>query len=107
MPAANSRRSQGSYAPKSSASWLRSAWRRASQFLRKSDKITAARAELRGEHADAGAVAQFVNLVEQVDDVEAHGEEFVVRRPLEVVRHARVHHGIGRRVQGIGHDTIG
>src|SRR5580704_1475918 len=38
------------------------------QLLRNAGVIAAARAVLRGEDTDAAAVAQLVNLVEQVDD---------------------------------------
>ena len=96
-------------APRSSASWRRSASLRAgrSQLLRNADIIAAARAVLRREHADAGAVAQLVDLVEQVDDVEAHGQRLVVRRPSEIVRNAGIDHRIGRGVQRIGHEAVG
>ena len=48
--------------------------RRSSDFLRQAYKIAAARAELRSEHADAAAVADLVDLVEEIDDVETHRE---------------------------------
>src|SRR5690242_12833721 len=42
-----------------------------SELLRDADEITAPRPELRREHADAGAIADFIDLVEDVDDIEA------------------------------------
>src|ERR1700730_15419481 len=44
----------------------------ASQLLRNADKEAAARAELRREHADARAIPDLVDLVEQVHDIEPH-----------------------------------
>jgi len=52
---------------------------KASEFLRNADIVAAAWAELRREHADAGTVAQFVDLVEHIDNVEPQGDRLVAR----------------------------
>ena len=43
---------------------------RSPELLRYAHVVSAPRTELRGEHADAGSVADFINRVENVDDVE-------------------------------------
>src|SRR5271169_2693002 len=96
MPAASLRRNPASCGPKLSASWRRSGWPSASLLLRQAHIVTAARAELRREHADAGAVTQLVDLVEQVGDVEPHGGGLIVRRPADIVRDA----GVDRSARG-------
>src|SRR5580692_5288774 len=48
--------------------------RPSSDFLREPDEESAASAELRREHADAAAVADLIDLVEEVDHVEAYRE---------------------------------
>ena len=50
------------------------------EALRQPGEESAARAELRGADADPGAVADLVDLVEQVDDVEAQLEPLVESR---------------------------
>ena len=52
----------------------------ASERLRQPDEEAAPRSELRRADADAGAVADLVFLVEQVDHVEARGERLRVRQ---------------------------
>jgi hypothetical protein len=74
--------------------------------LRNTHEEAAPRAVLRRKDADAGAVAKLINLVEQIDDVEPHGERLGVRRPFEIVCHADIDHGVGRGVQGIRRDAI-
>ena len=44
---------------------------------------------MRRAHADAGAVANFIGLVEKIDHVEAHGD-ICEARDMEVVRDAEV-----------------
>ncbi len=73
-----------------------------SQLLRQPHKEPAPRAELRREHADAGAVADFVDAVEYVHDVEAHGERLGRGRRDEVVRHAHIDLGVERQRAGVG-----
>src|ERR1700722_18744957 len=54
--------------------------RRPSQLLRYAEIKAAARPVLRREHADAAAVTELVDLVEQIDNVEPHGERLGARR---------------------------
>ena len=61
-------------------------WSAASELLRDAGIDAAARAVLRGEDADAGAVADLVDGVEQVDDVEAQRCRLVRSDDVEVVR---------------------
>src|ERR1700684_2583467 len=76
--------------------------RRSSDFLRQAYKITAARAELRSEHTDAAAVADLVDLVEEIDDVEAHGERLGARRGENIVCDPEIDGRIGFIERGVG-----
>src|ERR1700760_2329197 len=69
---------------------------RPSQLLRDAEIEAAARSELRRKHADAGAVADLVDGVEQIDDVESQGGRLGGRYPIEVVRRAEIALGVGR-----------
>src|ERR1700685_56780 len=65
--------------PRSSWQSSGSCWKsRASKLLGDADVVTAARAVLRREHADAGAASDLIDGVEQVHDVEAHRHRFAV-----------------------------
>src|ERR1700682_1463305 len=75
--------------------------RQASKLLRNADEEAAARPELRREHADAGAIPDLVDLVEQVHDVEPHGRRLVRRDDVEIVRQPDIDLGIGRHMIGI------
>src|ERR1700733_7507334 len=76
--------------------------RRSSDFLRQAYKITPARAELRSEHADAAAVADLVNLVEEIDDVEAHRERLGARRSENTVCDPEIDGRTGFIDRGVG-----
>src|SRR5665213_1202996 len=73
-----------------------------SQLLRNAEKESAARSVLRREYADAGAIPDLVDGVEQVDDVEAQRGRFGGRDDIEVVRHAEVNMGVGGHGADIG-----
>src|SRR5579863_8253494 len=75
---------------------------RRSQLLRNAGVEAAARAELRSKNSDTGAVAKLVNLVEQVDDIEAHGHRLGVRRPLEFPRYSGIDDHVRRVVIFVG-----
>src|SRR3984885_5582 len=69
---------------------------RGSQRLRHAEEETTPRAELRRAYAHAGAVADFVDLVEHVDDVEPRRERAGVGQ-VKDVRNACVHLGVVRQ----------
>src|SRR5271156_5965622 len=71
------------------------------EFLADSEKIASARAELRREHADAGAASDLVDCVEQIDDIEANRQRLAVGRG-ECVRDTGIELRIGRQVVDIG-----
>src|SRR6516162_8413409 len=73
-----------------------------SELLRQADKDSTARPELWREHADAAAIAEFVDLIEQVDGVEPDCERLVFRRELEFARNADVHRGVRGHMIDIG-----
>ena len=61
----------------------------------------AALAELRGAHADAGAVAQFVDLVEDVHQIQA-GDELPPAGECKSVLHAEIDRMVLGQVVGVG-----
>ena len=56
-----------------------------SKLLGQADEKAAPGAILRGEDADAGAIAKLIDLIEQVHCVEPHSQRLLVRRQLEFV----------------------
>jgi transposase-like protein len=70
------------------------------ELLRESHVEGAAWSVLRSKHVDAGSVADFVDGVEDVDDVEPNGSRLKVI-PFELVGDAGVDLGIKREVAGI------
>src|SRR5579862_704347 len=87
---------RGARTPKSPAAIsIRASSRKHSDRLGQADEEAAPRTPLRGADADAGAVADFVLLIEQVDDVEPR------REPADIVDRERVAHAeIDLRVAG-------
>ena len=57
---------------------------------------------MRREDADAGAVAQFVDLVADIDDVKARGE-MVAAGPLEALAEADIDGVVGGQRAAVGH----
>src|SRR5262249_18348960 len=70
------------------------------ELLRNADEISAPRAKLRREHADAFAVADFIDFIEDIHDVEADRrgprEEVV-----ELVRDSEIDLRIGRHARAV------
>src|SRR4029077_8831041 len=75
-------------------------WLRA-YFLLYAEKETAARTVLRGEHADATAVSDLIDRIENVHDVEAHGHRLMIRH-IEIARQADIELGVRRQRIDIG-----
>src|SRR6516162_5836139 len=73
-----------------------------SYFLRNTEIEGPAWPELRGEHTDAGAVPDLIDLVEHVHDIEAQRGRLVWRHDVEIVRHAHIDLVVGRQVIGVG-----
>src|SRR5258708_308777 len=73
-----------------------------SNLLRDAKIEAAGGAELRREHADAGAVPDLVDLVEHVHHVEPQRGRLGRRDNVEIMRYAHIDLGIGRHVIGIG-----
>src|SRR5580704_8899434 len=73
----------------------------ASNLFRNTEEVAAPRAVLRREYADAAAVSDLVDGVEQVDDVEAYRQRLAVRHG-EFVRYAGIELRIGRFGADIG-----
>src|SRR5580692_2403299 len=67
-----------------------------SYLLRESEEEAAARAELRREYSDAGAIPDFVDRVEQVDDIETNRHRQGIVRQQEFALDADIHLGVGR-----------
>ena len=59
------------------------------KLLRHAEVIAAARPKLRGEHADTGSASDLIDRIEQIDDVEAHGDRLAVRHG-KFVRYAGI-----------------
>src|ERR1700730_13608545 len=72
-----------------------------SEIVRNRSVESAALTELGREHADAAAVTQLVNCVENVDDVEANFDGSLVRY-LDPARQAEVIGFIGMILHGVG-----
>src|SRR4029077_9202821 len=73
-----------------------------SYLLCNAEKESAPGPELGCEHADARAVPDFVDRVEEVHDVEAEGRGLVWSDDVEVVRNTDIELRVGRHVIGIG-----
>src|SRR5271156_339775 len=71
-----------------------------SQRLRHAEEETTPRAELRRPHAHTGAVADFVDLVEHVDDVEPRRERARVGR-VKAVRNPCFQLGVLRQMPAV------
>src|ERR1035437_8957672 len=72
-----------------------------SQFLRNSGEKTAAHSELRCEHADARAIPELVDGVEDVHDIEANRNRLPVG-DRDLVRDLNIEIGVGGDMVGIG-----
>src|SRR5580692_9144270 len=73
-----------------------------SYLLRESEEEAAARAELRREYSDAGAIPDFVDRVEQVDDIETNRHRQGIVRQQEFALDADIDLGIRRHRANIG-----
>src|ERR1700692_55116 len=73
---------------------------RGSNLLRQPHQIGAARTELRGEHADAGPVAQLVDLIEDVNHIEPQREGLGAGE-LELVREPGVDLVVGGQMRAV------
>src|SRR5260221_4221261 len=76
-------------------------WAMFQERLRHAREERATRAELRRAHADSGAVAQLVGLVEQVDHREPE-IDFPESGKVERLDQPQVHVGVPRQVLGVG-----
>src|SRR5207302_3396485 len=76
------------------------AWVRA-DFLFDAEEKAAARTVLRREYADAAAVSDLIDRIENVHDVEAHGHRLIIRH-IEIARQANIELRIGRQRIDIG-----
>ena len=72
-----------------------------SERLFQPSKKPPARAILRGEHADAGAAANDIWVVEKVDDIEAERDRLAPGR-RKFMRQTQVHLSVGRDMIGVG-----
>src|SRR5947209_12519621 len=75
--------------------------RMVSKPLRHAAEKAAARAELRGEDADAGAVAQLIDVIEHVDDVEAQRQRLHAGY-WHFLREPEINLRVRRHVLGVG-----
>ena len=73
-----------------------------SKLLGQPDIEPAPRPVLRREHADAAAVAELVDRVEGVDDVEAHAQRFRVAAEFELLNQPEVDLRVRRHVVQVG-----
>ena len=83
-----------------SASWARCSY--SAVRVRNADKEAAAWAELRREDADARAIPDLVDLVEQVHDIEPQRRRLVRRDNVEIVRQPDIDLGVRWQVIDIG-----
>jgi hypothetical protein len=72
------------------------------ELLRDAQEVAAARAELRREHADAGAASDLIDSIEQVDDVETHGHRLGIVRQEKFAPNADIELRIRRHRRDIG-----
>src|SRR3954449_3308590 len=73
----------------------------APKLLRNTEEEAAAWPKLRGEHADPGSVPDFVDRVEQIDDIEPQLRRLHIVEPFELVRDAEIHLRIPGKRRGI------
>ena len=73
--------------------------------LRQPEEEAAPGAELRRAHADAGAVADFIDLVEEIDDVEARRQALPAHQ-REVLADAEIDRDIVRHMIAIGRRAV-
>ena len=76
--------------------------RQRQNFFEMPRKVAAARAVLRREHADAAAVPDEVDRVEEIDDVEAHGHRLRIIGKQKLAGDADIELGVGRHGADIG-----
>src|SRR5262249_14732628 len=73
-----------------------------SKLLRKAKVESAPGPELRREHADAGAVAEFMDAVEDIDHIEPYRRRLALAVPFEFMGDAGIDLGEKRKWVGVG-----
>src|SRR5262245_56399191 len=73
-----------------------------SKFLSKAKIEGPARSKLRSEHADASAVADFMDAIEDIDHVKSHRRRPHLAVPFDVMVDASVDLGEERKLAGVG-----
>src|SRR5215467_8168963 len=73
-----------------------------SKLLCEAKVESAARSELRREHADAAAVTDFMDSIKDVDHIKAHCRRLGLAVPFEFMGDAGIHLGEERKCIGVG-----
>jgi hypothetical protein len=79
-----------------------SRWFPASELFSHAEEETLARSILRCEHANAGAISELIDRIEEVDDIETHGHWFRIVGQQKLARNPNIDLGIKRFMVDIG-----